>query len=40
MIKAGILDTTKVERMAVENAASVASMMLMMDTVIYTVDEN
>ena len=40
MIEAGILDTTKVERMAVENAASVASMMLMMDTVIYTVDEN
>ena len=40
MIEAGILDTSKVERMAVENAASVASMMLMMDTVIYTVDEN
>ncbi len=40
MIKAGILDTAKVERMAIENSASVASMMLMMDTVIYTVKED
>ena len=40
MIEAGILDTAKVERMAVENSASVASMMLMMDTVIHTVNEN
>jgi len=40
MIKAGILDTTKVERMAIENASSVAAMMLMMDTVIYTVKED
>ena len=40
MIEAGILDTAKVERMAIENASSVASMMLMMDTVIYTVKED
>ena len=39
MIESGILDTTKVERMAVENSASVAAIMLMTDTVIYTVNE-
>jgi chaperonin GroEL len=36
MMKAGILDTAKVERMALENSSSVASMMLMTDTLIYT----
>lgn len=36
MMKAGILDTAKVERMAIENSSSVASMMLMTDTLIYT----
>jgi chaperonin GroEL len=36
MVKAGILDTAKVERLALENSSSVASMMLMTDTLIYT----
>jgi chaperonin GroEL len=40
MIEAGILDTAKIERIAVENATSIASMMLMLDTVIYNVEPN
>ncbi len=40
MIEAGILDTAKVERMAIENASSVAAMKLMTDTIIYTVKED
>lgn len=36
MIEAGILDTAKVERMAIENSSSVASMMLMTNTLVYT----
>ena len=36
MVHQGILDTAKVERMAIENSSSVASMMLMTDTLIYT----
>ena len=39
MIEAGILDTAKVEIKAIENAASIAGMMLMTDTAIYTVPE-
>lgn len=40
MIKAGILDTVKVERMALENSASVASMMLMTNTCIYNAEKS
>ena len=36
IFKAGILDTAKVERMAMENSSSVANMMLMTDTLIFT----
>jgi chaperonin GroEL len=36
MMKAGILDTAKIERMAIENSSSVANMMFMTDTLIYT----
>jgi chaperonin GroEL len=39
MVKEGILDTVKVERMAVENSASVASLMLNMETIIHSVEE-
>jgi chaperonin GroEL len=38
MVKAGIIDPTKVTRAAIENAASVASMIVMTECVI--VDEN
>ena len=36
MLEAGILDSAKVERVALENSSSVASMMLMTNTIIYT----
>jgi chaperonin GroEL len=38
MVKAGIIDPTKVTRVAIENAASVASMIIMTECVV--VDEN
>jgi len=39
MIKAGIIDPTKVTRSALENAASVASMMLTTKAVVYDLPE-
>lgn len=36
MIKSGIIDSAKVERLALENSSSVANMMLMTKTLIYT----
>jgi chaperonin GroEL len=40
MIKAGIIDPTKVTRVALENAASAATMLLITDCVIYKKEEN
>jgi chaperonin GroEL len=40
MIKAGIIDPTKVVRFAIQNAASIAGLMLTTDTLVTSVKDN
>jgi len=40
LVKAGVIDPTKVTRTALQNAASIASLMLTTDAMVSTIAEN